>query len=35
MTTYYTKVITGTVSGAGTDANVYIILYGEKDHTGT
>jgi hypothetical protein len=30
MTTYYTKVITGTVSGAGTDANVYIILYGKR-----
>ncbi|XP_063398724.1 lipoxygenase homology domain-containing protein 1-like isoform X1 [Mytilus trossulus] len=33
MTTYYTKVVTGTVSGAGTDANVYMVLYGDQDHT--
>ncbi|WAR01120.1 LOXH1-like protein, partial [Mya arenaria] len=35
MQTYHVKVTTGTVWGAGTDANVHIILYGEKDDTGT
>ncbi|KAL3842214.1 hypothetical protein ACJMK2_020253, partial [Sinanodonta woodiana] len=34
-TTYKIEVITGTVFGAGTDANVYIILYGDLDNTGT
>ena len=27
-------VTTGDVSGSGTDANVYVILYGEKGETG-
>jgi hypothetical protein len=27
-------VTTGTVWGAGTDANVHIVLYGENDDTG-
>ncbi|XP_033751254.1 lipoxygenase homology domain-containing protein 1-like isoform X2 [Pecten maximus] len=35
MTTYYVNVKTGTVWGAGTDANVYIVLFGDKDHTDT
>lgn len=34
MQTYYVKVMTGTVWGAGTDANVYCVLYGENDDTG-
>lgn len=34
MTTYHVKVTTGDVWGAGTDANVYIILFGEEDTTG-
>jgi len=34
MQTYYVKVTTGTVWGAGTDANVYCVLYGEQDDTG-
>ncbi|XP_078580092.1 lipoxygenase homology domain-containing protein 1-like isoform X2 [Branchiostoma floridae x Branchiostoma japonicum] len=33
-TTYRVNVKTGDVRGAGTDANVYIILYGENDDTG-
>nr|KAI8760088.1 lipoxygenase homology domain-containing protein 1-like [Biomphalaria glabrata] len=33
LTTYHVKVYTGDKFGAGTDANVYIILFGEKDHT--
>lgn len=28
--TYVVQVCTGNVSGAGTDANVFIVLYGEK-----
>ncbi len=28
--TYVVQVRTGNVSGAGTDANVFIVLYGEK-----
>ncbi|XP_053384453.1 lipoxygenase homology domain-containing protein 1-like isoform X6 [Mercenaria mercenaria] len=34
MQTYYVKVTTGTVWGAGTDANVYIVLFGDNDDTG-
>ena len=34
MTTYHVKVTTGDVWGAGTDANVFIILYGDLDNTG-
>ncbi|KAI8493666.1 Lipoxygenase y domain-containing protein 1, partial [Branchiostoma belcheri] len=34
-TTYHVNVKTGDVRGAGTDANVYTILYGENDDTGT
>ncbi|XP_077979346.1 lipoxygenase homology domain-containing protein 1-like [Glandiceps talaboti] len=34
MTTYYINVETADVRGAGTDANVHIILYGESDDTG-
>ncbi|XP_072269601.1 lipoxygenase homology domain-containing protein 1 [Pyxicephalus adspersus] len=33
-TTYTVKVKTGDKKNAGTDANVFIILYGEKDDTG-
>ncbi|XP_078666046.1 lipoxygenase homology domain-containing protein 1-like isoform X1 [Branchiostoma floridae x Branchiostoma belcheri] len=33
-TTYHVNVKTGDVRGAGTDANVYTILYGENDDTG-
>ena len=33
-TTYEITVETGDVSGAGTDANVYITLYGEKEDSG-
>ena len=29
--TYKISVVTGNVLGAGTDANVFIILYGERD----
>ncbi|XP_052229243.1 lipoxygenase homology domain-containing protein 1-like isoform X2 [Dreissena polymorpha] len=34
MQTYHVKVFTGNVFGAGTDANVFCILFGEKDDTG-
>ena len=34
MQTYHVKVQTGTKWGAGTDANVYVMLYGEQDSTG-
>ena len=34
MQTYYVKVTTGTVWGAGTDANVFIVLFGDNDDTG-
>lgn len=34
MQTYHVKVFTGDVFGAGTDANVFCILFGEKDNTG-
>ncbi|XP_076450682.1 LOW QUALITY PROTEIN: lipoxygenase homology domain-containing protein 1-like [Babylonia areolata] len=34
MTTYHVKVTTGDVWGAGTDANIFIILYGDIDNTG-
>ncbi|XP_050185812.1 lipoxygenase homology domain-containing protein 1 [Myiozetetes cayanensis] len=34
-TTYIVKVKTGDKKNAGTDANVFIILYGSKDDTGT
>jgi len=33
-TKYHVFVRTGNKMGAGTDANVYIILYGEIDDTG-
>ena len=33
-TTYEVSVMTGDVRGAGTDANVYIILYGEEGDSG-
>lgn len=33
-TTYSVKVKTGDKKNAGTDANVFIILYGSKDDTG-
>ena len=33
-TTYHVFVRTGNKLGAGTDANVYITLYGEVDDTG-
>ncbi|XP_012940880.1 lipoxygenase homology domain-containing protein 1 [Aplysia californica] len=33
MTTYHVQVFTGDVWGAGTDANVYVILFGDNDHT--
>lgn len=33
-TTYTVKVKTGDKKNAGTDANVFIILYGSKDDTG-
>ncbi|KAH9519113.1 Lipoxygenase y domain-containing protein 1 [Bulinus truncatus] len=33
LTTYHVKVFTGDKFGAGTDANVYVVLFGEKDHT--
>ncbi len=31
LTQYHVTVNTGTVRGAGTDANVYIVLYGDED----
>ena len=34
MTTYHVHVSTGDKFGAGTDANVYINLYGDEDDTG-
>ena len=34
MTTYNVSVFTGDKFGAGTDANVYIVLFGEIDDTG-
>ena len=34
MTTYEVSVTTGDVKGAGTDANVYLTLYGETSDTG-
>ena len=34
LTTYHVYVYTGDKFGAGTDANVYIMLYGETDDTG-
>ena len=34
MTTYNIDVETGDKSGAGTDANVYIIIIGERCSTG-
>ena len=35
MTTYHVYVHTGNKLGAGTDANVYVVLFGGKDDTGT
>ena len=34
MQTYHVHVYTGDKRGAGTDANVFITLYGEHDDTG-
>jgi hypothetical protein len=34
MTTYRVTVVTGTVEGAGTDANVYITLFGGNGNSG-
>lgn len=34
VTTYEVTVKTGDVSGAGTDSNVYMIMYGENDDSG-
>ena len=34
LQTYHVYVITGNKMGAGTDANVYIVLFGEHDDTG-
>ena len=34
LTTYEVTVKTGDVRGAGTDANVYLVLFGEKDDSG-
>lgn len=34
ITTYEVSVATGDVRGAGTNANVYIIMYGEEGDTG-
>ncbi|OAF63637.1 hypothetical protein A3Q56_08658 [Intoshia linei] len=34
LTTYLIKVATGNVWGAGTDANIHIVLYGTKDDSG-
>ena len=34
MTTYHVYVHTSDKMGAGTDANVYILLFGEEDDTG-
>ncbi|XP_068508966.1 lipoxygenase homology domain-containing protein 1 [Syngnathus scovelli] len=35
LTTYVVQVKTGDVTGAGTDANVWIIIFGENGDTGT
>jgi len=34
MTTYHVYVYTSDKMGAGTNANVYIVLFGELDDTG-
>ena len=34
LSSYEVLVTTGDVSGAGTDANVYVIMFGEKGETG-
>ena len=34
LTTYEVTVKTGDVRGAGTDANVYIVMHGENDDSG-
>lgn len=34
IATYHVHVKTGNVRGAGTDANVFVVLYGEEDNTG-
>lgn len=34
LETYHVYVKTGDIRGAGTDANVYVILFGENDDTG-
>ena len=34
LTTYTVNVKTGDIRGSGTDANVYMVLYGENDDSG-
>ena len=34
LQTYHVSVITGNKMGSGTDANVYLVLFGENDDTG-
>ena len=34
MQTYHVYVFTGDKWGAGTDANVYVVLFGDSDDTG-
>ena len=34
LTTYTVSVKTGDVRGSGTDANVYMVMYGENDDSG-
>ena len=35
LNTYVIKVITGTESGSGTNANVHIIIFGDQEDTGS
>lgn len=34
LQTYHIFVVTGNKMGSGTDANVYLVLFGENDDTG-
>ena len=34
LSSYEVSVVTGDISGAGTDANVYVILFGDKGESG-
>ncbi len=34
LSSYEVSVMTGDISGAGTDANVYVVLFGDKGETG-